>query len=133
MKVRRKSNWEMPYRRAGARVHTRYDIQEGLDMHSTANDLVSNDSAGTGDCRDVPCSCAGIGSVNTPSSLGLFITSTNQEMERLVEREYQVIDGNGEVLKGRKARYGLRRDVNKVEYGQGQVEADVEDGDFVLL
>lgn len=44
-----------------------------------------------------------------PLSLEVFLKTNPRETEKLVEKEYEILDGNGEALKGRKARRDLRR------------------------
>lgn len=44
-----------------------------------------------------------------PLTLEVFVKTTGRETEKFVEKEYEVIDGNGDMLKGRKARRNLRR------------------------
>lgn len=44
-----------------------------------------------------------------PLTLEVFVKTTGRETEKFVEKEYEVIDGNGDALKGRKARQNLRR------------------------
>ena len=44
-----------------------------------------------------------------PLTLDVFVKTTGRETERLVEREYEVLDENGQSLKGRNARRVLRR------------------------
>lgn len=45
-----------------------------------------------------------------PLTLGAFVKTTGRETEKLVEREYEVLDCNGEALRGRKARRVLRKE-----------------------
>lgn len=44
-----------------------------------------------------------------PLTLEVFVKTTGRETEKFVEKEYEVIDANGDMLKGRKARRNLRR------------------------
>jgi len=46
---------------------------------------------------------------NQPVTLDIFVKSTGRDTERLVQKEYEVLDLAGEALKGRKARYDLRK------------------------
>lgn len=46
-----------------------------------------------------------------PLSLDVFIkNATGRETERMVEKEYEILNENGQILKGREARQNLRRD-----------------------
>ncbi len=47
-------------------------------------------------------------SPGNPLSLDIFVKEPTRATERQVEREYEVLDHNGEVLRGRKARRNLR-------------------------
>lgn len=44
-----------------------------------------------------------------PLSLDIFVKTNPRETERFVEKEYEILDGNGDALKGRKARMNLRK------------------------
>lgn len=44
-----------------------------------------------------------------PLTLDVFVKTNPKETERLVEKEYEILDYNGDALKGRKARRNLRR------------------------
>lgn len=44
-----------------------------------------------------------------PLSLDVFFKTNPRETEKFVEKEYEILDANGEALKGRKARRDLRR------------------------
>jgi hypothetical protein len=47
-------------------------------------------------------------SVFTPLSLGHFIKTSVYETEQFVQREYEIVDANGQLLQGRRARQNLR-------------------------
>ncbi|RYP67329.1 hypothetical protein DL769_005808 [Monosporascus sp. CRB-8-3] len=44
-----------------------------------------------------------------PLSLDIFVKTNPRATEKLVEKEYEILDANGDALKGRKARRDLRR------------------------
>lgn len=50
-----------------------------------------------------------VDSPGRPLTLEVFVKTTGREMEKFVEKEYEVIDANGDMLKGRRARRSLRR------------------------
>lgn len=54
-------------------------------------------------------------SPNRPLNLGIFVKTTNRDTERLVEREYEILDAAGESLHGRKARQDLRKAASAAE------------------
>lgn len=64
-----------------------------------------------------------------PLTLELFVKSpTAKETEKFVAKEYEILDGNGEALKGMRARKNLRAG------GTGTVEDEiVEDEGFELV
>ncbi|GAB1318847.1 hypothetical protein MFIFM68171_09057 [Madurella fahalii] len=67
-----------------------------------------------------------------PLTLGVFVKApTSRETERLVEREYEVLDENGEALKGKRARRVLRAGGGS-GVGDGDREG-VEDEGFELV
>ncbi|KAL2189587.1 hypothetical protein L209DRAFT_749424 [Thermothelomyces heterothallicus CBS 203.75] len=76
-----------------------------------------------------------------PLTLDVFVKNTSgKETEKLVEREYEVLDGNGEAVKGRKARAVLRKSGSSgtaAGAGEGRKDGEqegteVEDG-FELI
>ncbi|AEO55378.1 hypothetical protein MYCTH_2299139 [Thermothelomyces thermophilus ATCC 42464] len=76
-----------------------------------------------------------------PLTLDVFVKNTGgKETEKLVEREYEVLDGNGEAVKGRKARAVLRKSRSSgtaAGAGEGRKDGEqegveVEDG-FELI
>ncbi len=42
-------------------------------------------------------------------SLDVFVKPNKRETEQLVEKEYEILDANGDTLRGRKARQTLRK------------------------
>ncbi|KAI0147908.1 hypothetical protein F4776DRAFT_287982 [Hypoxylon sp. NC0597] len=44
-----------------------------------------------------------------PLTLDVFVKANPKETEKFVEKEYEILDNNGDALKGRKARQNLRR------------------------
>ncbi|KAK4150944.1 hypothetical protein C8A00DRAFT_36443 [Chaetomidium leptoderma] len=72
-----------------------------------------------------------------PLTLEVFVKSgtAGRETEKLVEREYEVLDGNGEAVRGRRARAVLRRGGSK-ERGEvqgGGGEGGREEDGFELV
>ena len=67
-----------------------------------------------------------------PLTLEVFVKTTGRETEKLVEREYEVLDGNGEAVRGRRARAVLRRTgTSKEREAEGGKEE--EDEEFELV
>ncbi|EJT74959.1 hypothetical protein GGTG_08797 [Gaeumannomyces tritici R3-111a-1] len=70
--------------------------------------------------------------VDTPSrpvTLETFVKANNRTTEKMVEKEYEILDANGELLKGRKARSDLRKSAN----GAGGSGGGIDDDDFELV
>jgi hypothetical protein len=66
-----------------------------------------------------------------PLTLDIFVKGpTARDTERFVEKEYEILDGNGEALKGRKARHNLRQTVTDLELAN---EEHAEVDGFELL
>ncbi|KAI1107935.1 hypothetical protein F4804DRAFT_4939 [Jackrogersella minutella] len=65
-----------------------------------------------------------------PLALDVFVKTNPKEMERFVEKEYEVLDNNGEALKGRKARQNLRRKNHTAVTEESDI---IEDDGFELV
>ncbi|ETS83805.1 hypothetical protein PFICI_05681 [Pestalotiopsis fici W106-1] len=66
-----------------------------------------------------------------PLSLEVFVKTNTKETEKLVEKEYEILDNNGDALKGRKARRNLRRQGGSVPLTEEP--SVVEDDGFELI
>ncbi|KAI4864777.1 hypothetical protein F4820DRAFT_324788 [Hypoxylon rubiginosum] len=65
-----------------------------------------------------------------PLTLDVFVKTNPKETEKFVEKEYEILDNNGDALKGRKARQNLRRK----NHASTSQEADIiEDDGFELV
>jgi hypothetical protein len=71
----------------------------------------------------------------TPLTLENFVKTDDRKTEKFVEKEYEILDANGEALKGRKAkRRGLRAPGGAATSGKGEEEDEVvEDEGFELV
>lgn len=67
-----------------------------------------------------------------PLTLEVFVKKTGRDTEKLVEKEYEVLDVNGDALKGRKARRNLRGGVRSGAKSTDQ-EAEVDEDGFELV
>jgi hypothetical protein len=65
-----------------------------------------------------------------PLSLEVFVKTSTKETEKLVEKEYEILDNNGDALKGRKARRNLR---GQSRPPMAEEPAIIEDDGFELL
>ncbi len=64
-------------------------------------------------------------------SLDVFVKSTERGTEKLVEKEYEILDDNGDAVRGKKARQTLRKSAsNPIEVVR---TSDDEDDDFELV
>ncbi|KAL2200444.1 hypothetical protein P885DRAFT_66129 [Corynascus similis CBS 632.67] len=122
--------------RAG--VYTKADV---LEAAIAVDDVPSTPGA-------VPPADAGVlysfDRTDTPGralTLDVFVKTTNggKETERLVEKEYEVLDANGDAVRGRKAKAVLRKGTGRVKGndtatgGEGDKDGEeVEDG-FELI
>lgn len=62
-----------------------------------------------------------------PVTLDIFVKTTGRDTEKLVEKEYEILDENGDALKGKKARRTLRQGVstgNKSADDEPEVDED---------
>lgn len=65
-----------------------------------------------------------------PLSLDVFVKTNTKETEKFVEKEYEILDNNGDALKGRKARRNLRRQNNSSVIEEPEM---IEDDGFELV
>lgn len=65
-----------------------------------------------------------------PLSLEVFVKTNPKETEKFVEKEYEILDNNGDALKGRKARKNLRRQNQSFTTEEPAI---VEDDGFELV
>ncbi|KAI1482855.1 hypothetical protein K445DRAFT_26330 [Daldinia sp. EC12] len=71
-----------------------------------------------------------VDSPGRPLTLDVFVKSNPKETEKFVEKEYEILDNNGDALKGRKARQNLRRR----NHASAAQEPDIiEDDGFELV
>lgn len=65
-----------------------------------------------------------------PLTLDVFVKTNPKETEKFVEKEYEILDNNGDALKGRKARQNLRRKNRAASAEEPDV---IEDDGFELV
>lgn len=68
-----------------------------------------------------------------PVTLDIFVKTTGRDTERLIEKEYEVINANGEALSGKKARRDLRKMHTDPGTALGLDDAIIEDEGFELV
>ncbi|KAL7629161.1 hypothetical protein AAE478_000680 [Parahypoxylon ruwenzoriense] len=65
-----------------------------------------------------------------PLTLDVFVKANPKETEKFVEKEYEILDNNGDALKGRKARQNLRRKNHAPAADEPEI---IEDDGFELV
>jgi hypothetical protein len=137
------SNWNMPAGRVRSKINANDEILEGSSRSigdlllpvSPLTRRVSNMSAD----HHVLYSFDRAETPGKPLSLEVFVKpATSRETEKFVEKEYEILDANGEALKGRKARKHLRQTAaapatDSSASGSGAVEVVEEDDGFELV
>ena len=105
------ANFHLPAARIRSAGHPKEELQDASLARSLVDLLptgqgrrATNDAPSVVESADVPF---------TPQPLSIFVKITGRETENLVEKEYEVLDDNGQPLKGRKARYNLRHGNSK--------------------
>lgn len=126
--VKARSNWDTPDAQIRSKQHTRMEMADlslsDLPLPSPSwvevptaadNILYSFDRKDTPDSR--------------PLTLDVFVKEPDaaKETEKLVAKEYEVLDGNGESVKGKKAKKVLNTGKTDLE------ERIVEDDGFELV
>lgn len=67
-----------------------------------------------------------------PLTLDVFVKTTGRDTEKLVEKEYEILDANGDAVKGKKARRTLRHGV-ATDTKSADVEPEVDEDGFELV
>ncbi|KAK4145850.1 uncharacterized protein C8A04DRAFT_26329 [Dichotomopilus funicola] len=153
--VKARSAWDMPAARRRVQSHTLTELdaaikRSDLPSPSVARTRTHSLSLSSSFPSLTPAPDAGVlysfdrtDTPGRPLTLEVFVKpgsgrkaggGAGGETEKLVEREYEVLDGNGEAVRGRRARAVLRKGASgsgkeKEEEGKGK---EVEDG-FELL
>lgn len=114
-----RSHWELPQSRLHSAMRAKEQIKDPLTQslmdlapfHDDWRNLVSSE--------DWKYSFDKMESPNRPLTLDVFVKTTGRETERMVEKEYEILNENGQVLKGRKARQNLRQEHMRVAEDEG--------------
>jgi len=121
-----RSNRNVPTGRVKAKLHATHECDDPssrslAELTPVAQHLVRRMSATDNalysfDRTDTP---------GRPLTLDIFIKApTERDTERLVEKEYEILDANGQALKGRKARRNLRHAGTDLDTAREEVEVD---------
>jgi len=106
----------MPHQRVRATINARDEIRDPSLTQSLLSLLPPQGRPELIFSEGLPRGLDRMESSSRPLSLGIFVTATSRDTERLVEREYEVLDATGQSLHGRKAREDLRKAAS-TEYG----------------
>ncbi|KAK4236369.1 hypothetical protein C8A03DRAFT_16983 [Achaetomium macrosporum] len=138
--VKMRSLHHTPLSRKAAKLHALSEIQaadHGDASPGSTPSLARTLSASAAADAGVLYSFDRTDSPGAPLTLEVFVKKTTwRETEKLVEREYEVLDGNGESLRGRRATALLRKGGTTGEGGKesgGDEEQGVEDDGFELV
>ncbi|EAQ88168.1 predicted protein [Chaetomium globosum CBS 148.51] len=131
--IKTRSAYTMPAARRRAKMHCQTEIEAATSPSSAAFDLPRGSILPTLAAATPPADADVLYSFDRtdtpgrPLTLEVFVkNTTGRDTERLVEREYEVLDGNGDAVRGRRARAVLRRGPSKERDGAG---GEVEEED----
>lgn len=115
-----RSHAEFPQGRLRSAARAKEQIKDPLSRSvmnmAPSQDLYGDISA----TEDWKYSFDRVDSPGRPMTLDIFVkTATGRETERMVEKEYEILNENGQVLKGRKARQNLRQEGGRVSEEDG--------------
>lgn len=121
-----RTSWQVPDARVRSKLFAKTEIRDVAASSSLARRLSASTATTTITTTDAsspsPSAAAATSadpflysfdradSPNAPLTLEVFVkpATPGRDTERLVEREYEVLDGNGEAVRGRRARRVLR-------------------------
>ncbi|KAK3318395.1 hypothetical protein B0H66DRAFT_236157 [Apodospora peruviana] len=133
--VKARGNWDMPFGRVRNKIHAQTEIKDAATSRSLA-ELPSPSSPigrGMSISDNILYSFDRTDSPGRPLTLDIFVKTTGRETERLVEKEYEILDANGEPLKGRKARRHLRKNGTDPGTLMAPEGSTIEDEGFELV
>jgi hypothetical protein len=127
--VKGRSTWDLPSRRVEASAKAKAEIQEGSMALSLSLSQPILDASPSLSLSDTfPRSFDASSSPNQPQSLNGYIKPVKEKgTERLIQREYEVVDSYGQASRGKRATQNLRKEANSME-----LDPTVED-DFQLI
>lgn len=125
-----RSNWDMPVGRVRAKLYAKREINDASSRSVSElppiSPLVRRLSAAD---SGVLYSFDRAETPGRPLTLDIFVKGpTGRDTERFVEKEYEILDANGEPLKGRKARRNLRHAATDVGGADQGDDAEEDDG-----
>ncbi|KAL2015384.1 hypothetical protein VTK56DRAFT_5554 [Thermocarpiscus australiensis] len=135
--VKMRANWDVSNLRLRSKLHARSELRDAAPSELDPASSSSSSSPGALTRNTLLSAATTTGTTPTdaaapllysfdraespgrPLTLDIFVKTTGRETERLVEREYEILDENGEALRGLKAKKVLR----------GRRKAPAEGGD----
>lgn len=125
----------MPGSRVRSKIHAKTEISDVATNRSLADMPLPRSpmTRGLSASENILYSFDRTDTPGRPLTLDIFVKSTGRETERLVEKEYEVIDANGEPLNGKKARRILRKTATDPGTALGSPDDIVEDEGFELV
>lgn len=117
---------------ASSRVRSKVSAQEEIDAASRSildylPSPARRDSSAT---DNILYSFDHTESPGRPLTLDIFVKTTGRDTEKLVEKEYEILDANGDFVKGKKARRTLRQGA---AMGTSSDEPEVDEDGFELV
>lgn len=132
--VKPRGNWDMPNGRVRNKIYAQKEINDTAISRSLADlSLPTLPRRGLSASDNILYSFDRTDSPGRPVTLDIFVKTTGRDTERLVEKEYEVINANGESLTGKKARRDLRKTHADPGTALGADETIIEDEGFELV
>lgn len=129
-----RSNWDVPVGRVRTKLYAKREVDDATsrslgELPPTGPWMRRSSATADGvlynfDRADTP---------GRPLTLDIFVKApTARDTERLIEKEYEILDTNGEALKGRKARSNLRQTATDLGPSRER-DGVIEDDGFELV
>ncbi|KAK7748888.1 hypothetical protein SLS53_000912 [Cytospora paraplurivora] len=116
------------------RVRSKVSAQEEIDAasHSVLDYLPSPVRRQSSGMDNILYSFDRTETPGRPLTLDIFVKTTGRDTEKFVEKEYEILDANGDAVKGKKARRTLRHGVT-TDTKSADVEPEVDEDGFELV
>ncbi|KAM7196368.1 hypothetical protein V8F20_007027 [Naviculisporaceae sp. PSN 640] len=132
--VKPHGNWYMPNGRVRTKVYAQKEIEDSALSRSLAEmSLPPSPLRGLSASDNIFYSFDKPDSPGRPVTLDIFVKTTGRETERLIEREYEVINTKGESLRGKRARRDLRKTHADPNTSLGSEDDVIEDEGFEII
>lgn len=125
-----RANWYEPHSRVKSRMNAAEEVSSFNDQQLGNSGISSQNNNLMSFSDHVLYSFDKAETPGKPLSLDVFVKQpTGRDTEKLVEKEYEILDQNGEPLRGRKARSILRKSGSDL----AKDHSPLEDDDFELV